>query len=74
MAFFKRGREGREAALKRDAENKLKAEQRKNMPREFWMRKGETMRVLFLDSPDFFVGRHSITRIVHSWNRTCSKL
>lgn len=60
MGIFKRGREGREIAQKKEAENKAKAEQRRNMPMELWLTKGSTMRVLCLDTPDFFVGRHSI--------------
>lgn len=59
-SFFKTGAAGRNESRKFEEQQKVRAEQLKNMPREFWMSRGETQKVLFLDDPDFYVKRHSI--------------
>lgn len=70
-SFFKTGSAGRQESEKFEAQQKARAEQMRNMPREFWMSRGETQKVLFLDNPDFYVKRHSI-KIRNSYEKvTC---
>ena len=70
-SFFKTGAAGRQESEKFEAQQKARVEHLKNMPREFWMSRGETQKVLFLDDPDFYVKRHSI-KIRNSYEKiTC---
>lgn len=72
-SFFKRGAEGRAASEKHEAAVKAKIELKKNTPWELKMNRGESLKLLFLDSPEtlFYVKRHSI-KVRNSYEKiTC---
>ena len=70
-SFFRKGDAGRKASQKHDEKMQKLAEERKNKPREFWMKKGERRTVLFLDDPEFYFCRHSVKTKNGFDNLTC---